>query len=162
MNTTIRARSFVRFGLTFLIGVVIGIAILSAFAANYAYFTLRAEFTRFRDSTLRVRSALFQRAMLLYGIVVSIDTSERTLVAEFRDQLVASGGPIRLRVRVPEDALIVRQSLLASGTEYVALSEETNAQFSDIAQGTRIAVILENAARRVVPETSVVIFGNPL
>lgn len=137
---------YIRYTGIFFLAVLFGFLSFFAISNHYAY-------TQTLYELKKTQVALLRAPALVYGKVVAINPTERSITLGLNDK--------QLTYRVTDDAYIARQELLGNGQTYNALSEPVPSLLSDIPNGTRVAMF---AYRSDTGEllAGVVLFGNPL
>lgn len=135
----------------FVVASVIGVLSYTTITSFYAYQRALVRITQ-------LESKLEKGYMLQYGTVESVDHDKLKLAARVTQPF---GGTVLLELSVARDAYIARQELIPLEGEFVALSNEVPASFTDIRIGDRIAFgIVGTSADQ--QEIVMLLFGNPL
>lgn len=145
-----------------LMGIVIGASSIVALASYQAYLLAKAEVVQLQIAQRGYQIAFMQRYLLWYGEVQSVNVSDKTLTAQFRNQYIATDEPLSFTVHADEDTIMIYQQLVAKDGAYVGLSESVEGTLSDIQPRMRVALFLEKIPEKDEVVAKIIIFGNPL
>jgi hypothetical protein len=100
---------------------------------------------------------------MMYGSVISVDPEHRILVMRMENRFEVGGQPVLLKLVIPDNALIGRQSLIKSangGGVYNQLSPIASITLHDIRTGEHIASLTYKYENEL--KGYVIIVGDPL